>query len=295
MDWKLQFISEEDFTKHVEATIEKYGEKLQSFDIKRFNKNIIDPIKLIFDKTVYQSSWGEMVGNEIFRQRDKSNNNDIGYFHQRIFQYMDHCHVPENGQEGGWDVIYRNDEGVQLPDGDVVHSIYVEMKNKHNTMNSASAGKTYIKMQNQLLKDDDCACFLVEAIAQKSQNIKWTTSVDGNKVSHRRIRRVSLDQFYALVTGRDDAFYQLCMILPEKIKQVVDNSKEVKVPHDTVLEELENIAKTTEAESKDLAMALAVYMLGFNSYLGFSKMITENIDEENQLKRIYELARNLDW
>lgn len=295
MDWKLQFISEEDFTKHVEATIEKYGEKLQSFDIKRFNKNIIDPIKLIFDKTVYQSSWGEMVGNEIFRQRDKSNNNDIGYFHQRIFQYMDHCHVPENGQEGGWDVIYRNDEGVQLPDGDVVHSIYVEMKNKHNTMNSASAGKTYIKMQNQLLKDDDCACFLVEAIAQKSQNIKWTTSVDGNKVSHRRIRRVSLDQFYALVTERDDAFYQLCMILPEKIKQVVDNSKEVKVPHDTVLEELENIAKTTEAESKDLAMALAVYMLGFNSYLGFSKMITENIDEENQLKRIYELARNLDW
>lgn len=295
MDWKLQFISEEDFTKHVEATIEKYGEKLQSFDIKRFNKNIIDPIKLIFDKTVYQSSWGEMVGNEIFRQRDKSNNNDIGYFHQRIFQYMDHCHVPENGQEGGWDVIYRNDEGVQLPDGDVVHSIYVEMKNKHNTMNSASAGKTYIKMQNQLLKDDDCACFLVEAIAQKSQNIKWTTSVDGNKVSHRRIRRVSLDQFYALVTERDDAFYQLCMILPEKIKQVVDNSKEVKVPHDTVLEELENIAKTTEAESKDLAMALAVYVLGFNSYLGFSKMITENIDEENQLKRIYELARNLDW
>lgn len=38
-------------------------------------------------------------------------------------------------------------------------------------MNSASAGKTYIKMQSQLLSDDDCACFLVEAIAQRSQNI----------------------------------------------------------------------------------------------------------------------------
>ena len=48
-------------------------------------------------------------------------------------------------------------------------------------MNSASASKTYIKMQNQLLKDDDCACFLVEAIAQKSQNIKWETTVDGKK------------------------------------------------------------------------------------------------------------------
>lgn len=69
--WNLTFISEEDFTNHVKATIEKYGEKLESFDLKRFNKNIIDPIKLIFDKTVYQSSWEEIVSNEIFRQRDK--------------------------------------------------------------------------------------------------------------------------------------------------------------------------------------------------------------------------------
>lgn len=76
MMWNLSFISEEDFTNHIKSTIEKYGEKLESFDLKRFNKNIIDPIKLIFDKTVYQSSWDEIVSNEIFRQRDKSNNND---------------------------------------------------------------------------------------------------------------------------------------------------------------------------------------------------------------------------
>lgn len=139
MEWGLDFISEKNFTNHVAATIEKYGEKLESFDIKRFNKNIIDPIKLIFDKTVYRSSWEEMVGNEIFRQRDKSNNNDIGYFHQRIFQYIKNCHVPDNGKEGGWDVIFQSEDGIQLPDGDMVHTVYVEMKNKHNTMNSASA------------------------------------------------------------------------------------------------------------------------------------------------------------
>ncbi len=60
-------------------------------------------------------------------------------FHQRIFQYIENCHVPENGKEGGWDVIFRNPKGIYLPDGDVVHTVYVEMKNKHNTMNSASA------------------------------------------------------------------------------------------------------------------------------------------------------------
>ena len=51
--WLLTFITEEEFLQHVQATIEKYGEKLNSFDLKRFNKNIVDPIKLIFDKTVF--------------------------------------------------------------------------------------------------------------------------------------------------------------------------------------------------------------------------------------------------
>jgi len=261
--------------------------------VKRFNKNIIDPIKLIFDKTVYKSSWDEMVGNEIFRQRDKSNNNDIGYFHQRIFQYIDNCHVPENGKDGGWDVIYRNPKGINLPDGDMVHTVYVEMKNKHNTMNSASAGKTYIKMQSQLLDDDDCACFLVEAIAQRSQNIKWETTVDGKKVSHRRIRRVSIDQFYALVTGEEDAFYQMCRILPETIKEVVDNNHELHTPNDVAIDELRNVAMNTVGTVDDFSMAVAVYLLGFSTYNGFDKLAGKGNPKDDLLKRVYQYAKRM--
>lgn len=273
--WSLSFISEEDFTKHVKATIEKYGEKLESFDLKRFNKNLIDPVKLIFDKTVYGSSWEQIVNSEIFRQRDKSNNNDIGYFHQRIFNYINKCHVPDNGDEGGWDVIFEDPNGINLPDGSIVHKIYVEMKNKHNTMNSASAGKTFIKMQNQLLNDDDCACFLVEAIAKRSQNIKWETTVDSKKVGHKLIRRVSIDQFYALVTGQEDAFYQMCMVLPEVIQKSVDELSGTIVPHDTVIDELLAIAEKQDIESQDLAVAMAVYMLGFGNYMGFINKATD--------------------
>ena len=296
MSWELSFISEKDFTNHVKDTIDKYGEKLESFDIVRFNKNIVDPIKMIFDKTVYQTSWDEIVGNEIFRQRDKSNNNDIGYFHQRIFQYINNCHVPDNGTEGGWDVIFQVPEGITLPEGDVVHTVYVEMKNKHNTMNSAAAGKTYIKMQSQLLDDDDCACFLVEAIAKKSQNIKWSTTVDGKSVSHKKIRRVSLDQFYALVTGQEDAFYKMCMVLPKVIEKVVnEGGEDVKVPHDSVMNELRRIAKEMNTDDENLAMALAVYLLGFSTYNGFSKVAGNVVDDvdENALKRIYEYARRI--
>lgn len=296
MSWELSFISEKDFTNHVKDTIDKYGEKLESFDIVRFNKNIVDPIKMIFDKTVYQTSWDEIVGNEIFRQRDKSNNNDIGYFHQRIFQYINNCHVPDNGTEGGWDVIFQVPEGITLPEGDIVHTVYVEMKNKHNTMNSAAAGKTYIKMQSQLLDDDDCACFLVEAIAKKSQNIKWSTTVDGKSVSHKKIRRVSLDQFYALVTGQEDAFYKMCMVLPKVIEKVVnEGGEDVKVPHDSVMSELRRIAKEMNTDDENLAMALAVYLLGFSTYNGFSKVAGNVVDDvdENVLKRIYEYAKRI--
>lgn len=267
--WNLLFISEDDFYNHVQLTIDKYGEKLQSFHLKRFNKNIVDPIKLIFDKSVYRSSWEQIISNEIFRQRDKSNNNDIGYFHQTIFKYIENCRVPNNGEEGGWDVIFENPNGITMPDGSRVSRVYVEMKNKHNTMNSASSGKTFIKMQNQLLQDDDCACFLVEAIAKNSQNIKWEPKVDGQKMGHKYIRRVSLDKFYALVTGEEDAFYKMCMVLPEVISKAVSKLDSSTIPNDTVFDEIRMIASQQNYDSEDLSIAMAIYLLGFSNYLGF--------------------------
>lgn len=258
--WNLDFISEQDFKNHVKNTIGHYGEKLKPFDLKRFNSNIVDPIKLIFDKTVYQYSWEEIIKNEIFRQRDKSNNNDIGYFHQRIFQYMDGCTVPQ----AGWDVIFTKEDGIEVPQCGKVKTVYVEMKNKHNTMNSASSAKTYMKMQGQLLSDDDCSCFLVEAIAKRSQNITWEVSVDGIKQKHRRIRRVSMDEFYKTVTGRESAFYEMCIVLPEIIQEVVQTADSISVPNDTVFNELQSIAEKNKG-----SFALALYMLGFGSYRGF--------------------------
>ncbi len=295
MAWELDFITEENFREHVRATIMKYGEKLQSYDLKRFNSNLVDPVKLIFDKSVYGTGWEEIVNNEIFRQRDKSNNNDIGYFHQNIFAYFAGCEVPA----AGWDVIYRNPSGIIMSDGDIVHTVYVEMKNKHNTMNSASSAKTYIKMQAQILEDDDCACLLVEAIAKKSQDIKWVTKVDGKNVQHRLIRRVSMDRFYDILTGDDKAFYKMCMKLPEVINEVVNEERGVSVPCDTVVEELRGIAGLYSDLPENLAMAMAVYMLGFSTYAGFADGMLQNLHiniedgKETLLKHIYKYAENL--
>ena len=149
-------------------------------------------------------------------------------------------------------------------------------------------------MQSQLLDDDDCACFLVEAIAKKSQNIKWETSVDKKKVSHRRIRRVSLDKFYELVTGQEDAFYQLCMELPRVIEKVVEDDKFDKVPHDSVVEELHRVAELFDGKTEDLSMTVAIYLLGFNSYNGFVNLTNKSENYEMDfLKRVYSYAKGV--
>lgn len=57
----------------------------------------------------------------------------------------------------------------------------------------------------------------------------------------------------------------MCMVLPSVIDRVVKQENTNRVSHDTVVEELANIAISLHMESKEVAMAMAVYMLGFNS------------------------------
>lgn len=240
-EYGLDFISDNDLFNHTKSTVEKYR-----FDanLSSFNKNLIDPIKLSFDAKVYGQTILTVIENEIIRQADKSNTNHIGYFHQNLFNYIgEKWVVPQSG----YDII--NDE----------EHYYVEMKNKHNTMNSSSAQKTYIRMQNTILEDADATCLLVEVIARNSQNITWNISLDGHAISNRNIRRVSIDKFYELVTGDEYAFKKLCEVLPLVIDDVVDII-ERDDEENTVLSELEQISPNT---------LKSLYLLAFERYAGF--------------------------
>lgn len=42
-----------------------------------------------------------------------------------------------------------------------------------------------------------------------------------------------------------------------------------------------------------MAMAIAIYLLGFNSYNGFSNLIDEAETNENRMKRIYAYAKGI--
>ncbi len=246
-DYCITFINQEDFENHVAQTIKSYNETLKSIDLAKFNSNIIDPIKLTFDKALFRKSMEEIIELEIHRQRDKSNTNAIGYFHQYMFKYVANCEVPIHG----FDVIYTQTDGTK---------VYVEMKNKHNTMNSSSAQKTYIGMQNQILNHPNDLCFLVETIAKRSQNTTWKCSVNNQSVSHERIRRVSMDKFYEYVTGISDSFYQICKQLPMTIEKLIKTDMVETVEKDTVIDEL---------KERNPDLLKAIYILAFESYNGF--------------------------
>ncbi len=245
--YNLGFISDTDLLEHVSNIVNMFRSQI---NLKDFNKNIIDPIKLTFDSKIYNKSIEDIIRAEILRQIDKSNNNQIGYFHQNIFNYIggEDWYVPSKG----FDIINKRVK------------TYVEMKNKHNTMNSSSSQKSYMNMQSQILQDAESTCLLVEIIAKQSQDIPWSISLNGNSRKDDRIRRVSIDKFYSMVTKDNQAFYKLCMALPVVLDEIVNNMNDT-IIKDTVLSELKATYK-----NKDLLMSL--FLMAFEKYEGFKKI-----------------------
>ena len=239
--YNLGFISDNDIFEHVKNTVLKYRTFM---DLKYFNQNVIDPIKLTFDAKVYGKTFEEIIEAECIRQIDKANTNHIGYFHQNLFTYAGHgWEVPT----AGFDVV--NNE----------RHIFCELKNKHNTMNDASSQKTYMKMQAKLLSDDRAVCMLVETIAKKSGNEPWRARVDGNSFCHERIRRVSMDKFYGIVFGDETAFSRLCKALPDILDDVVKELHCGRIENH-VYDELKQISPET---------LKSLYLLAFSKYEGF--------------------------
>lgn len=240
--YDLGFISDEAIYSHVKDTVTHYSSHM---DLKKFNKNIVDPIKLTFDQKVSGSDMEATVAFECLRQEDKANNNHIGYFHQKLFNYAGN----------GWTVP---DEGFDVVNEEL--HIFVEMKNKHNTMNSSSSQKTYIKMQNKLLEDDQATCMLVEAIAKRSQDVPWKITLDKQTRKHNKIRRVSMDRFYGIVFGDSTAFMRLCKALPTIIDDVIADMQRTEQTN-TVLAELRQL-------SPDITNSL--FKLAFKTYDGIN-------------------------
>ena len=80
MPFELDFISEKNFEEHVKNTIKTYNKSLEAIDLKKFNSNVIDPIKLTFDKNVFRKTEKFKKTGRIFKSK-------LGYKIRTVYQF----------------------------------------------------------------------------------------------------------------------------------------------------------------------------------------------------------------
>ena len=62
----LGFISDQDIFNHVKDTVLLYR---RSINLREFNKNLVDPIKLTYDAKIYDKKIEESIEAECIRQK----------------------------------------------------------------------------------------------------------------------------------------------------------------------------------------------------------------------------------
>ncbi|GAA5819292.1 MAG: Eco47II family restriction endonuclease [Methanobrevibacter sp. CfCl-M3] len=191
----LDFIKDDDFKKSVNHVLKGYSIKTRNqniIDLLKEYDNTIDEFKLLFDlygNRTTLKSWKEA---EILRQNDKTVNNYIGEFHQMVL-----------GSVRGWTDLGIGDKSeIDLKKND--NSIFVELKNKFNTMNSSSEKECRRKLEKIVQEYPNSTAYWAFIISKdhKSVNTVWTSK---NYKTDHRILKVSGNEIYKIVTGDSNA------------------------------------------------------------------------------------------
>ena len=117
---------------------------------KKFYKNKIDTIKLTFDASFNDLDEETLIKTEINRQIDKSINNSIGTFHEEILGGITGF---EMGNLSGFDIKATDD------------TLFADIKNKHNTMNSSSAESLFQKLAKYADTYKKANCYWVQVFS----------------------------------------------------------------------------------------------------------------------------------
>lgn len=249
----VDFVTDEHFLSCVKTLHEAYSKAKKNISKKKFYKNKIDTIKLTFDSKFNAIGEKELIESEILRQIDKSINNSIGTFHE---QMLGGIKGYEMGNLSGFDIKAKDD------------TLFADIKNKHNTMNSSSAEALFQKLARYADDYKKANCYWVQILAKSSFREHWKGDLNGKEYSHSRVFKISGDQFYALLSGQDDAFFQLYKALPKAIDDYLktvnqtDDNKE-----NSALDEISN-----ETEHTQRSIINQITFENYGYYLGFEDL-----------------------
>ena len=198
----VDFVSDEHFLDCVRWVCESYMDP-RDRDEQSLNRNGIDPFKMVFDMICYDMDLSGWKVKEHARQEDKTTNNRTGDFHQRLL----------GGVDGWTDLGVGDDTKLDLKRGD--DTIFMELKNKFNTVNGDSLSKVREKLEANSARYPHSTNYWAYIVAKDGTS--GTSSWRYKKRENPRIRKLWGDNVYSLVTGRGDSLYQVWRALPKAI------------------------------------------------------------------------------
>ncbi len=249
----LNYITDEHLMACIGNLHKSYIRAKNSVSRKKFYANKIDTVKLTFDSVFNEIEQESLVETELLRQIDKSINNFIGTFHEEILGGVAGY---TKGNLSGFDIKANDD------------TLFADIKNKHNTMNSSAAESLFQKLAKYADNYKKAKCYWVQILAKGSFDDKWSGIINGKEYSHSRVYKISGDRFYALLTGQDDALYALYKVLPIAIKDYLltfEPSKKV-IEHSALSE----IKKETVKSRRNILDQITFENFGY--YLEFKKL-----------------------
>lgn len=248
----LSFISDEHLLNCIKNLHKSYLKAKANVSKKKFYKNKIDTIKLTFDAKFNDLDEETLIKTEINRQIDKSINNSIGTFHEQILGGIIGY---EMGNLSGFDIKATD------------NTLFADIKNKHNTMNSSSAESLFQKLAKYADTYKKANCYWVQVLAKNSFNEKWFGEINGKEYSHSRVYKISGDQFYKLLSGKENALFELYQVLPQAISDYLSKQENEKTQSNSALEEI------TESTGKSKRSILnEITFENYSYYLGFDKL-----------------------
>jgi hypothetical protein len=248
----LSYISDEHLLSCIENLHNSYLKAKANVSKKKFYLNKIDTIKLTFDASFNELDEVTLIKTEINRQIDKSINNSIGTFHEQILGGIQGFEV---GNFSGFDIKAVDD------------TLFADIKNKHNTMNSSSAESLFQKLATYADTYKKSKCYWVQILAKNSFNEKWSGEINGKEYSHSRVYKISGDQFYKLLSAKDNALFELYSILPQAISDHLNTIKTEESQNNSALKEIQ-----TSSEKSKRSILDEITFENYSYYLGFDKL-----------------------
>jgi hypothetical protein len=249
----VDFISDKHLLTCIDNLHKAYLKAKNNISKDNFYSNKVDTIKLTFDSKFNEIDEESLIQAEILRQIDKSINNSIGTFHEQILGGINGF---ELGNLSGFDIKSHG------------NTLFADIKNKHNTMNSSSAEALFQKLARYADDYKKAKCYWVQILAKASFCELWKGEINGKEYSHSRVYKISGDQFYSLLSGQNDALFKLYKALPIAIKDYLKLTNQDKViKKNSALDEIKMETKASNRSILD-----QVTFENYSYYLGFDKL-----------------------